>query len=221
MYRVGIKSEGVALPRSFYERDPVNVARELIGKVLWRRHEGTLIGGIILETEAYLAEADPASHSCRGLSKKNRSMFGEAGRLYVYSIHAKYCLNAVTEEVGRGSAVLIRALEPIAGMELMASQRGTKALRDLCRGPARLCQALGVSRAQDGIDLTVTEEVWVADVGIECQAKIVSGVRIGISEGCELPLRFFVNRHPLVSGRARDHSERPLKAFRLWEAIAE
>ena len=107
------------LPRSFYDRSPATVARELLGKALLRRLDGQWLGGWIVETEAYLSDGDLASHSARGRTRGNAAMFGPPGTLYVYPIHAKYCMNAVTESDGTGSAVLIRAMEPVWGIDRM------------------------------------------------------------------------------------------------------
>ncbi len=139
---------------------------------------------------------------------RNASMFGPPGHLYVYAIHARHCLNAVTEKPGRASAVLIRALEPLWGLDTMVLRRGTHVVRNLTRGPARLCEALNVARAQDGIDLTrnglVSIHPWA-----DHEVTVQTSGRIGISQASELPLRFFLDRNPFVSGRAADHSSRP------------
>lgn len=197
------------LSRSFYNRDAMEVARELLGKALISRVAGTMTGGIIVETEAYLSVNDPACHASRGQTARNATMFGPPGHLYVYMIHTRHCLNAVTERQGRASAVLIRAIEPLWGVEAMAARRGTPALRDLARGPGRLCEALCVARTQDGTDLTRAGDVSIHP-WLDHQALCVrSGPRIGISQATELPLRFFLDRNPFVSGRASDHSSRP------------
>lgn len=195
------------LPRRFYQASPDVVAARLLGKALVRRLGDQLVGGLIVETEAYLGAEDAASHSARGESKRNRSMFGQAGTLYVYSIHAKYCLNAVTEEIGVGSAVLIRAFEPVWAIELMQQSRGKTDLRSLARGPAMLCQALRVGRGEDGLDLCNANDVWVAETGLTIGDRISRGPRIGISQAAELPLRFFVDGNRYVSGRAKDHRQ--------------
>src|SRR5436190_14846866 len=128
------------LLQDFYARDPIAVARELLGKIVVRPTPEGLTSGRIVEAEAYLSSRDPACHASLGPNRKNAAMFGPAGRAYVYMIHARWCLNVVTEEVGVASAVLIRALEPLAGIPLMQERRGLDNLRDLARGPARLCQ---------------------------------------------------------------------------------
>lgn len=140
-------------------------------------------------------------------------MFGEAGTLYVYTIHAKYCLNAVTETVGRGSAVLIRALEPVWGVEVMQSRRGRDDWRQLCRGPAMLCQSLDVDLRLNGADLCRTDAIWIESYGGPLDFPARVSPRIGIRHAAELPLRFFVDGNRYVSGRAADHTRRPTESL--------
>ncbi len=194
------------LPRSFYDRPTIQVARELLGKALLRRSGGVWLGGLIVETEAYLPADDPASHSARGKTAGNASMFGPAGTLYVYPIHARYCLNAVTEQEGIGSAVLVRALQPLWGIESMQINRGQDDLRRLTRGPAMLCQALGVDRGDDGTDLISDREIHMASVADLPPIEIHCSPRIGISKAADHPWRFFVRHNRFVSGRIRDHA---------------
>ena len=193
------------LPRSFYDRPPEIVAPELLGKLLLHQSRLGLCGGRIVETEAYLAAGDPACHAAKGQTRRNASMFGSPGHLYVYSIHAKWCLNAVTERAGCGSAVLIRAIEPLIGMELMQARRPLSTERDLARGPARLCAALDVTKAQDGVDLTVAESVWIARATRASARKFEIGIsaRIGVTSAHDLQLRFYERGSPFVSGSKR------------------
>jgi DNA-3-methyladenine glycosylase len=185
----------------FYKRDPVAVARELIGKHLVRRTPHGLCCGAIVETEAYLAADDPASHSFRGRTRKNSTMFGRAGLLYVYPIHARHCLNAVTESRGIASAVLIRAVMPLHGIELMRERRRCSPL-DLARGPARLCEAFAVDRRLDGWDLTRGTRIWIeqADEAEVGDQQVAVSPRIGVTSGHGLELRFFLKDSPYVSG---------------------
>src|SRR6185312_8955522 len=132
------------LGREFYERDPALVARDLVGKRLLRETSAGICGGRIVEVEAYLSRRDPACHASRGPTRRNAAMFGPPGHAYVYMIHSRWCLNAVTEPEGMPSAVLIRAIEPLEGLELMHQRRRTEIVRDLARGPARLCEALAI-----------------------------------------------------------------------------
>ena len=193
-----------ALPRKFYNRDPVEVACELLGKWLvragsWR--EKAMTAGRIVEVEAYLSRNDVACHANRGKTKRNATMFGPPGHAYVYSIHARFCMNVVTEPAGAASAVLIRALEPVEGLELMRRRRGREDLRDLARGPARLCEALDIDKDLDGWDLTGGQRLWVADGNPQevRDEDILTTGRIGIREGKGLPLRFFLKDNPYVS----------------------
>lgn len=166
---------------AFFARHPVEVARDLIGWTL--AVEG--VGGRIVETEAYHHE-DPASHAFRGPTPRNGAMFGPVGRAYVYrSYGVHWCLNLVCGE-DPGSAVLIRALEPLTGVEKMRQRRGLHELRGLCSGPGKLCQALAVSRAHDG--LAVDAQPFALAPG--GAAGIVTGPRIGISRAVDLPWRF-------------------------------
>lgn len=209
------------LPRSFYDRDVVAVAPELIGVLLVRRTEDGLCTGRIVEAEAYLAAGDSASHSFAGRRNKNASMFGPPGHAYVYPIHSRVCFNVVTEPAGIGSAVLIRAVEPLAGVPLMQRRRGCERIRDLARGPARLCEAFAITRALDGWDLTTGESLWLArdealpleptdprrhsmhGAAAACSPQIERTARIGVTSAHDLPLRFALADCPFVSGRRR------------------
>ncbi len=197
------------LKRDFYNRDPVAVARELIGKRLIRRTSQGLCSGIIVETEAYLAANDPASHSYRGRNRKSATMFGRAGVLYVYPIHARHCLNAVTESRGVASAVLIRAVQPQLGIELMQQRRQCSPI-DLARGPARLCEAFDVNRRLDGWDLTRGARIWIeqGDDAEVSDHEIAMSPRIGVTSGHGLELRFFLKDSPFVSGPRKPHTDR-------------
>jgi DNA-3-methyladenine glycosylase len=173
------------LPRRFYERDPVRVARDLIGRLLVREMDGERLVGRIVEAEAY-ARDDAASHAFRGKTRRNRSMFGPPGHAYVYRSHGIHrCLNAVTLP---GSAVLLRALEPIEGVEAMARRRGLDDRRILCAGPGRLCQALAIDLDDDGVDLCTRHHLWIA--GGEARRNVVVTRRVGISVAVDLPWRF-------------------------------
>ena len=187
---------GPILPRSFYNRPSVQVARDLLGKVLV--HGAT--GGIIVETEAYLGLDDAASHAYRGITRRNGVMFGPPGHAYVYFIYGMYeCVNMVTEPAGTAGAVLIRAIEPLLGVELMQIRRpGAKRLRDLASGPGKLTLALGITRALNGADVTKGPLV-VRDRRGEEPFEIAAGPRIGISKNADLPLRFTIAGSDFVS----------------------
>jgi DNA-3-methyladenine glycosylase len=159
-----------------------------------------LTAGRIVEVEAYLAADDPACHAARGKTKRNASMFAAPGRAYVYSIHSRWCFNVVTLPEDVPSAVLIRAIEPLDGLALMHRRRpGVTRPIDLARGPARLCQALGIDRDLDGHDLTVGRRLWIENADVP--AAILITPRIGISSAQDLPLRFLISDCPYVSKR--------------------
>ncbi len=180
---------GKILPRSFYERDAVTVARELLGKVLVNGDTA----GIITETEAYPGGDDLASHSAAGVTDRTRVMFGPPGHAYVYlsyGIHA--CMNVVAEADGTAGGVLIRALEPVAGVETMRKRRlKARHDRDLASGPGKLTQALGITLDHYGVDLTKGEFVIREPVSAK-RFHIDVTPRIGITKCADLPLRFVI-----------------------------
>lgn len=185
---------GAPLPAGFYDRDPAVVARELLGAVL--RYEDALgaVSGRIVETEAYLGPHDPASHSAVGRTARTWHMFGPPGVAYVYFVYGMHwCVNAVTREEGFGSAVLIRAIEPLEGVERMRARR-PKARRDaqLCDGPAKLCAALGIDRALDGAALTGGSALTIHAGEPVPDERVLVGPRVGITKAVEWPLRFRV-----------------------------
>jgi DNA-3-methyladenine glycosylase len=183
---------GEVLATSFFARDVATVARDLIGVSMLV--DGA--GGIIVETEAY-DQLDPASHSFRGTSPRNAAMFGPPGRAYVYrSYGIHWCLNFVCQEEGAGAAVLIRALEPRAGTEIMAERRGVSDARRLCAGPGRLTQALGIDGSLNGAALD--QPPFVLQKPGEA-AQLVEGRRIGITLGAETPWRFGLAESPYLS----------------------
>jgi DNA-3-methyladenine glycosylase len=157
-------------------------------------------GGVIVETEAYLGLDDAASHAYRGLTKRNEVMFGPPGHVYVYFIYGMYeCVNVVTEPVGTPSAVLIRAVEPVLGVELMRSRRpGAKSLRDVASGPGKLTIALGITRALNGADVTKGPLVVRDQRGVG-PLEIAAGPRIGISKCEDWPLRYWIAGSEFVS----------------------
>lgn len=184
------------LRREFYTRPTLTVAKDLIGKYLVRLIHDEVLVGRIVETEAYLGEHDPASHAYRGKTKRNEVMFNEGGYLYVYFTYGMhFCCNVVTERQGSGRAVLLRAVEPVAGLETMRRYRGKRitdknVIRDLSSGPARLCQAFGIARKENGIDLC-GDEIWIGKAPHAMRKPVIaSTTRIGISEGKEHQWRF-------------------------------
>ncbi len=190
------------LPRSFYARPAVEVAPSLLNKLVVRP-DGR--AGRIIEVEAYAGAADPASHAYRGRTRRNATMFGHPGHLYVYfSYGVHWCANVVTGAEGEAAAVLLRALDPVAGLPLMRQARWRdqkrQVDRDLCRGPGRLCQALGIDRSFDGADLTGGGPVWLADDGTAPPPEPAVSPRVGISAAQDRLWRFAVANHQGVSG---------------------
>ena len=171
--------------KSFYARNTVTVAKELLGKKLVRKINNQTISGIITETEAYRFSDDPASHAYRGITDRNKAMFSEVGRAYVYFTYGMYyCVNAVARSKNfEAGAVLIRAIKPEKGIDVMIKNRKNKKDSELVNGPAKLTQALQISKKQYGIDLTKRGELFIAH-GIDKQ-KIFSSPRIGIRNATE------------------------------------
>ncbi len=191
------------LPRSFYNRPTDTVARELLGKYLVRRLGDEYLIGKIVETEAYIGEDDPACHAARGYTNRTSIMYGPPGYAYIYFIYGMYnCLNAVTEREGFPAAVLIRALEPVRGIERMKTFRQRADLHSLTNGPGKLCQALQVDRSLNGTDLC--DEILFITPGEDIpEHQIMRTSRIGIRKGVEHPWRFFIADNPFVSGNRR------------------
>jgi len=187
---------GCILPRSFYARHTVDVARDLLGKVLV--HGET--AGRIVETEAYLGGDDLAAHSARGITNRTRVIFGAPGHAYVYFIYGMYeCLNLVAEPDGIPGCVLIRALEPVAGIDLMRERRPkAHSVRGLASGPGRLTLAMGITRAQNGADVTRGDLV-VRRPRRAPPVEIAVTPRIGITQCADLPLRFLIAGNSFVS----------------------
>jgi DNA-3-methyladenine glycosylase len=213
------------LPRQFYNRDPVLVARELLGKLLIRREGRKLLAGRIVEDEAYLGAKDPAAHAYSGRTPRNAVLFGPPGHAYVYFIYGNhYCLNVSCMPEGYGEGVLLRAMEPVAGIEDMAKARGLdiptlpptpgarmghpdslwrpSQLRLISSGPGRMSEALGITRERDNAkDLTSRRsDLWFADDGYRPE-KILATPRIGIKKAIAEPLRFVVAGNLYVSGK--------------------
>jgi DNA-3-methyladenine glycosylase len=202
------------LPRVFFEAPPEQVAPRLLGKVLTHLSPAGLIAGRIVEVEAYLGPhndpPDPAAHAHRGPTPRNAVLFGPAGHAYVYAIYGRYfCLNISCEAEGQAGCVLLRALEPLTGIERMALNRGLlsgavysgKAGRQLTSGPSRLCQALGLTRqAHNGLDLLDPASLLqVRDDGFSAVEPLITP-RIGIKQAVDWPLRFALPGNPCVSG---------------------
>ncbi len=190
------------LSREFFARPVASVARGLLGKRLVSTIDDKLTGGIIVETEAYLPHHDTASHAALGETSKNQSMFGNPGLAYVYAIHARWCFNTVSQAADQGSAVLIRALQPVDGISTMVIRRQIDRPINLCRGPARLCEALGIDKAMDGHDLTSGQTLWIDDSGSQAitNKQIKRTPRIGVTSAKHLKLRFVLAGNRFASG---------------------
>lgn len=191
------------LPRAFYDRDTVQVARDLLGALLVREYEGHLLVGRIVETEAYVGPDDQASHASVGRTERNAVMFGPPGHAYVYVIYGMHhCLNAVTEREGFPAAVLIRALEPVQGIEIMRKLRGHRPDVELTNGPGKLCQALAIDLSLYGHDLCAGTGLWIAGNELKPGEAIVAGPRVGVRgdrRARTIPWRFAIRGNPYVS----------------------
>ena len=198
------------LPRSFYDRPTLEVARELLGLALVHNRRGVVTSGVIVEVEAYIGESDPACHAAPGRTRRNEPLYGIPGHAYVYLNYGIHCLmNVVTESHGSPAAVLIRALDPLDGVDVMRRRRAREAkgrrreytaalsTHALCRGPGNLTMAMGITLAENRVDL-LGERLYIEDRGIR-MGDIAWGPRIGIRVGTESPWRAWVNGHPAVS----------------------
>lgn len=189
-----IRLEATALPV-----ETQALAQALLGCVLVHDSADGLTAGRIVETEAYMP-GDPACHAYRGKSSRNATLFGPPHHAYVYQIYGvSFCFNLSSEPDGEGAGVLVRALEPLEGLELMRERRGIKAPRDLCRGPGRLCQAFGIDRALDGVDLSAHPRLWLAGSD-GTRLRVRRSRRIGITQAAERRLRFYAAGNPYISG---------------------
>ena len=197
-----MKISGKKLNRKFYLRPTIEVARDLLGKTVVYENRAGRLAADIVEVEAYIGEDDPACHAAVGKTGRNGIMYGEGGHSYIYFIYGMYhCLNVVTEEVGFPAAVLIRAAEPILGEEIMRRLYPAGKNRNWrpTDGPGKLCRAFGLTREQNGLDLT-GPELYLIDRGRE-EPRIGISPRIGIRKAAGRPWRFFdINSH-YVSGR--------------------
>ena len=200
---------GPPLSRAFYRRDTERVARELLGAVLRCRTPEGIASGRIVETEAYLGEHDAACHAAVGRTERNRWLYGSPGTAYVYFIYGvHWCFNAVTRAAGEPSAVLVRALEPLEGLELMARRRAPARDRDLTNGPGKLCAALGITGAHNGLalhrpPLSIHRGADVPD------GDVLVSERIGIRRAADWPLRYYVRDNPWVSRTPSHFTPRP------------
>jgi DNA-3-methyladenine glycosylase len=195
------------LQRNFYTRNVITVAKELLGKILVKSDSQTLLAGIIVEVEAYDGSVDESAHTFRGKTKRNEVMFNEGGYFYVYFTYGNhFCCNVVTGKKGKGTAALIRAVEPLTGIEKMALNRfGKKQITqkeklNLTSGPGKVCKAFSINKKYSGIDLT-GKKVFLLDAPKVKNKDIVITKRIGITKSADLPWRFYIKDNPFVSGK--------------------
>ena len=202
----------VKLPRGFYDRPTLDVASDLVGKVLVHERRGVRTSGAIVEVEAYIGESDPACHAAPGPTRRNEPLYGVPGHAYVYLNYGIHNLvNVVTQACGSPAAVLIRALDPLEGLEVMRRRRARHmkgrrrsvepsawSSHELCRGPGNLTMAMGITLAENRVDL-LGHRLFIEDRGIRL-GPLAWGPRIGIKVGTEHPWRLFVAGHPAVSG---------------------
>jgi len=200
---------GPPLPRAFYDRETELVSRELLGTILVSETPDGVTAGRIVETEAYLGEHDPACHAAVGETARTKYLYGPPGTAYIYFIYgAHWCFNAVTRGVGLPSAVLVRAVEPVEGIELMRERRHhPRHDRDLTNGPGKLCAALGITGEGNGLSLSapplmICRGAPVSDADVEVTP------RIGITRAADWPLRWFVANDPYVSRTPRRPTRR-------------
>ncbi len=196
---------GRKLKKSFYRRELLEVARSLLGKTLVKVNGKGNLAGKIVEVEAYHGDFDKAAHSYRGVTKRTEIMFQTGGYLYVYFTYgAHHCCNVVTGKKGQGTAVLIRAVEPLSGIETMSKNRFGRKLKNdkekfnLTSGPGKTCQAFGINRRHSGIDLT-GDKIFILDAEKIKSKDIGVSKRIGITKSVDLPWRFFIKNNPYLS----------------------
>jgi DNA-3-methyladenine glycosylase len=206
------------LQRGFYRRPATEVAMALLGCWLVRRHPGrgggSFLAGRIVETEAYAGESDRACHAAVGRTARNAVMYGPPGHAYVYFIYGMYdMMNVVCQPSGIPEAVLIRALEPACGVEIMQARRGVRRVHDIASGPGKLCRALGITRTLNGVDLR-GEELWIVAGGLDRDEGIARGPRIGVDyagRDARRPYRFWLEDNPHVSRRLPSRKPRQIK----------
>jgi DNA-3-methyladenine glycosylase len=206
------KTNPKKLPRKFYTRDVITVAKELLGKIIVKQEGKKILSGKIVEVEAYDGSIDEAAHTFIGKTKRNEIMFGEGGYLYVYFTYgAHFCSNVVTGKTGSGTAVLIRAVEPFEGIEEMIKNRyaieekqnislllNGKEKYNLTSGPGKVCQAFAIDKRYYGTDLT-GDNIFLLNQPKVKPAKIVASKRVGIKKSIDLPWRFYIKDNPYVS----------------------
>lgn len=190
--------EMYSLPKDFYERGAARVARELLGKVLIHRSPAGTTSGLIVETEAYFGKGDPASRASRKRTKLNELMWWRGGLSFIYMVHANWMFNVTAEREGTPGAALVRALEPLEGIELMKRRRGVDNERSLTSGPGRLTKAMGITYEHHKLDLTSSRPLTIVE-SPPAKFEIARSHRIGVSADLKRKLRFFIKGNPFVS----------------------
>lgn len=193
------------LSREFYHRDTIDVAKDLLGKIIVRVVRGKILSGMIVETEAYRSKDDPGSHAYRGMTERNRVMFGEVGRSYVYFTYGNhYCLNLVAKDDSTAAgAALIRAIEPLQGIELMRKFRKISDIYNLTSGPGKLTKALDITKDQNAVDVTKKGELYVTEGRRIDESQVIAASRIGINLGLDKKWRFLIKDNQFVSKKVR------------------
>jgi DNA-3-methyladenine glycosylase len=194
------------LDLSFFDRDTLQVARDLLGKRLVRVIDGRRLSGFIVEGEAYVGEADRASHAAHGRTPRTEIMYGPPGCAYIYFIYGMYwCLNIVTEEPGFPAAILIRALEPHEGLEIMRARRPGRADYELTNGPGKLCVALNIDQRLNGVDLTRSDELFLEEGKPVDSVLVATSARVGLNDrlghAAVVPWRVYVDGNRFVSAQ--------------------
>ena len=189
---------GEILPREFYERDPETVAKELLGKKVIRKIDKNFLEGMIVETEAYYGLHDPASRAYHGIKNYNKPMWNEPGRAFIYNVHKYWMFNIVAHKPNQIGAVLIRAMEPTKGMEVMKKNKPVKKLFNLTNGPGKLTIALKINKSLNGVPVTSCEGIIVI-ANTKMKFEIGSSNRIGVRKDLERKLRFFIKGNKFVS----------------------
>lgn len=187
------------LPRSFYERDPAAVARELLGKMLVRRIHSEVLSGKIVEAEAYYGRDDPASKAYKGRKTFNELMFLEVGKAFIYMVHGNWLLNIVAHQKEGVGAVLIRALEPLQGIEIMQTHRVAAEIRALTSGPGKLTRSLAITKELNGVDVTDIKSGLFIVEGAVADFEIGVSHRIGVKKDLPQKLRFYIKGNKFIS----------------------
>ncbi len=195
------------LGKEFYTRNTITVAKELLGKIFVKKENGIYLSGKIVEVEAYDGAIDEAAHTFGGITERNKIMFKDGGYLYVYFTYGvHFCCNIVTDKKGRGTAILIRAIEPLEGIEYMAKKRYGRKIKiekeklNLTNGPGKICQAFNINRKHYGVNLT-GDRIFLLEQPKLKKSEIAISHRIGIKKSVDLPWRFYIKHNPFVSKR--------------------